>query len=74
LRDRAVAALGPAASGLTALLAEFRPIVLERLPDPLVRRRIMREWAHPRWLSLWIDQGPVVVRQALWQRVEEESK
>ena len=72
-RDQAAAALGPAAIGLTALVAELRPIVLERLPDPLARRRIMREWAHPRWLSLWIDQGPDAVRQALWQRIEEEE-
>jgi hypothetical protein len=34
----------------------------------------MREWAHPRWLSLWIDQGPGAVRQALWQRIEEETR
>jgi siroheme synthase-like protein len=73
LRDRAATALGPAAIGLTALAAELRPIVLERLPDPLARRRIMREWAHPRWLSLWIDQGPDAVRQALWRRIEEEA-
>jgi precorrin-2 dehydrogenase/sirohydrochlorin ferrochelatase len=74
LRDQAAAALGPAAIGLTALVAELRPIVLKRLPDPLARRRIMREWAHPRWLSLWIDQGPGAVRQALWQRIEEEAR
>jgi precorrin-2 dehydrogenase/sirohydrochlorin ferrochelatase len=74
LRDQTAAALGPAAIGLTALVAELRPIVLERLPDPLARHRVMREWAHPRWLSLWIDQGPDAVRQALWQRIEEESK
>ncbi len=73
LRDQAAAALGPAAAGLTALVAELRPIVLERLSNPLARRRVMREWAHPRWLSLWIDQGPDAVRQALWQRIEDEG-
>jgi siroheme synthase-like protein len=73
LRDQAAAALGPAATGLTALVAELRPIVHERLPDPLARRRIMREWADPRWLSLWIDRGEGAVRQALWQRIKEEA-
>jgi siroheme synthase-like protein len=71
IRDQAAEALGPAAIGLTSLLAELRPIVLERLSDPLARQRIMREWADPRWLSLWIDQGPDAVRKALWLHIEE---
>jgi siroheme synthase-like protein len=72
LRDQAAAALGPAAAGLAALLAELRPVVFERFADPEARRRIMSDWAHPRWLRLWTEQGQIAVRQALWQRIQEE--
>ena len=64
LRDRAALALGPAASGLAELLAELRPVVREQLSDPAARRRIFRDWAHPRWLALWQEQGPDAVRRA----------
>jgi precorrin-2 dehydrogenase len=73
LRDRAAQSLGPAAAGLAALLVELRPMVLDRLANPLARRRIFREWADPRWLSLWTEQGPDAVRQALRQRIEDEQ-
>ena len=71
-RDQAAAVLGPAAIGLTALVAELRhrSRAPARPPRPC---RIIREWAHPRWLSLWIDQGPGAVAQALWQRIQEEA-
>jgi hypothetical protein len=32
----------------------------------------MSDWAHPRWLRLWTEQGQIAVRQALWQRIQEE--
>ncbi len=73
LRDRAAQALGPAAAGLAELLAELRPLVFDRLTDPHARRQIFREWADPRWLSLWTEQGPEAVRQALLRRLENET-
>lgn len=72
LRDRAAQALGPAAAGLASLLAELRSLVLDRLTDPLARRRIFQEWADPRWLTLWTEQGPDAVRRELLQRIEKE--
>ena len=74
LRDRAAEALGPAAAGLATVLAELRPVVLARLDDPAARRRILAEWADPRWLALWTEQGPDAVRRALEQRLEEERR
>jgi len=72
LRDRAALALGPTAAGLATLLAELRPLVLDRLADPLARSRIFQEWAETRWLSLWTEQGPEAVRQALMRRIDDE--
>jgi siroheme synthase-like protein len=74
LRDRAARALGPAAAGLAVLLAELRPCVVNRLTDPLARRRIFQDWADPRWLSLWTEQGPDAVRQELERGIEDELK
>jgi siroheme synthase (precorrin-2 oxidase/ferrochelatase) len=74
LRDRAAEALGPAAAGLAALLAELRPLVLASVDDPDARRRILAEWGDPRWLALWAEQGPEAVRRALEQRLEESTK
>jgi siroheme synthase-like protein len=65
LRDRAATALGPAAAGLAALLAELRPLVLARLADPQARRRVLADWADPRWLDLWTEHGPDAVRAEL---------
>ena len=62
LRDRAAAALGPAAAGLAATLAELRPVVLARLADPEARRRVLADWADPRWLDLFAAGGPDAVR------------
>lgn len=70
LRDRAAEALGPAAAGLTALLAELRPQVLAHLADPEARRRVLADWADPRWLELWQTEGPEAVRRALVERIE----
>ncbi len=71
LRDRAVQALGPAAAGLAALLAELRGVVLTRLADPEARRRLLADWAEPRWLELWTNEGPEATRQALGRSLEE---
>jgi siroheme synthase-like protein len=74
LRDRAAQALWPAAAGLVSLLAELRPLVLDRLTDPLTRRRIFQDWADPSWLSLWTEQGPGAVRQELLRRIDNEPQ
>ena len=71
LRDRAAEALGPSAAGLATLLAELRPLVLARVQDPEARRLIFQDWANPRWLQLWAEQGPDAVRQALLERIKE---
>lgn len=65
LRDRAAAALGPAAGGLAALLAELRPEVLARVADPGDRRRALAEAADPRWLDLYLAEGAGAARRAL---------
>ncbi|WP_165230420.1 precorrin-2 dehydrogenase/sirohydrochlorin ferrochelatase family protein [Aquisphaera insulae] len=74
LRDRAVQALGPAAAGLAAVLADLRPLALARISDPDARRRILREWAEPRWLELCREQGPEAVRLALLRELAEASR
>jgi precorrin-2 dehydrogenase/sirohydrochlorin ferrochelatase len=71
LRDRAAEALGPAASGLAALLAELRPEVLARLGAPEARRRLLADWADPRWLDLWHADGPEAVRRALARALDD---
>ncbi|SIO39283.1 precorrin-2 dehydrogenase / sirohydrochlorin ferrochelatase [Singulisphaera sp. GP187] len=74
LRDRAAEALGPAAAGLVALLAELRPEVLARLGDQAEgRRRVLADWADPRWIELWRAEGPEAVRRALGERLEREA-
>jgi precorrin-2 dehydrogenase/sirohydrochlorin ferrochelatase len=73
LRDRAAQALGPAASGLAGLLAELRPEVLARLGDPAARRRLLADWADPRWLDRWQADGPEAVRRALVQALDDVS-
>ena len=74
LRDRAAEALGPAAAGLAALLAEFRPEVRVRLADPEARRRLMADWADPRWLDLWTAEGPDAVRRRLAQALDDAAQ
>lgn len=71
LRDQAAQALGPAAAGLAAVFAELRPVVLDRVADPVARRRLLRDWANPRWISLWTEHGSEAVRQAVLQCIEE---
>ena len=73
LRDRAVQALGPAAAGLTALLAEFRDDVRARLAEPEARRRLLADWAEPRWLELWMNDGPEATRHALARALDEAA-
>lgn len=73
LRDRAARALGPAAAGLAALLAELRPEVLARIDAPATRRRVMTDWADPRWLDLWIAEGPDAVRRALARALDDAA-
>jgi precorrin-2 dehydrogenase/sirohydrochlorin ferrochelatase len=74
LRDRAARALGPAAAGLATLLAELRPEVLARLGHhPEARRRVLADWADPRWIDLWLAEGPEAVRRALGDRLDREE-
>src|SRR5262249_37370247 len=71
LRDRAAAALGPAA-GCVALLADLRRAVLARLPDdPTTRRRILTGWADPHWLDRYASEGPEAVRDALLKELAD---
>jgi siroheme synthase-like protein len=73
LRDRAARALGPAAAGLATMLAELRPEVLSRLHDAEARRRLLADWADPRWLDLWQSRGPEAVRAGLVLGIEREA-
>lgn len=74
LRDRAAKALGPAAAGLAGLAAELRPMVLARLNDPARRRRLLVDWANPRWLDLWTASGPEAVRRGLVRSLDDAMK
>jgi siroheme synthase-like protein len=69
LRDRAAAALGPAA-GLAATLAELRPEVLARVADPEARRRILADWADARWIALFEAGGAEAVRAEVGRLLE----
>jgi len=74
LRDRAAAALGPAAAGLAATLAGLRPVVLARLAaDAEARRRVMADWADPRWLDLFAVGGPEAVRAEALRALDREA-
>ncbi len=74
LRDRAATALGASAAGLAAILAEMRPIVLSRLADdPEARRRLMADWADPRWLDLYARDGPEGVRREIIRVLDREN-
>jgi siroheme synthase-like protein len=73
LRDRAAEALGPAAVGLVALLAELRPLALARLDDPEARRRLLADWADLRWLESWANDGPEAVRRGLLRALDEAT-
>jgi siroheme synthase-like protein len=70
LRDRAAAALGPAAAGLAATLAGLRPLMFARLADPEARRRVLADWADPRWLALFDAGGAEAVRAEVVRRIE----
>lgn len=73
LRDRAAGALGPGAAGLVTTLSELRPEVLARLADPAARRRVLTDWADPRWLDLWAAGGPEAVRRELRRVLDREE-
>lgn len=73
LRDRAAGSLGPEAAGLAATLAELRPSVFARLADPVARRRVLTDWADPRWLELWAAGGPEAVRRELARVLDRVS-
>ncbi len=70
LRDRAAAALGPAAAGLATLLAELRPLAMARVADPSARRKLLADWADPLMLDLWDAEGPEAVRRRLLEMFE----
>jgi siroheme synthase-like protein len=73
LRDRAAEALGPAAAGLAATLAALRPVVLARLDDPEARRRVLADWADPRWLALFEAGGPEAVRAEVGRLLDRQT-
>jgi siroheme synthase-like protein len=68
LRDRAASAIagGPALAGL---LAEVRPIVLERVVDPEIRRGLLADWGSARWLDRLANDGPEAVRAAWMEEI-----
>jgi precorrin-2 dehydrogenase / sirohydrochlorin ferrochelatase len=72
LRDRAAGAIGRM-SGLASALAELRPLVHARLADPMARRRVLADWADPRWLDLWLSGGSDAVRRELDRRLDAEE-
>ena len=69
LRDRAAGVLGNA-GGLATVLAELRPVVLARVADPETRRRVLADWADPRWLERFAVGGPEAIRAELSCRLE----
>ncbi len=74
LCQQAGQALGPAAARLAEVLAELRPMVRQRLAnDPQARRRLLADWADPRWLERCRTDGPDAVRAALRQCLDDAS-
>jgi siroheme synthase-like protein len=73
LRDRAAAALGAAAAGLATTLAELRPEVFARVADPVARRRVLTDWADPRWIERFASGGPAAVRAELARVLESAA-
>lgn len=71
IRDHAANAIRTSAPGLLNLLAELRPQVLAQVTNPELRQQIFTEWADPRWLTLWDQMGPDVVRCELLLRLEQ---
>ena len=65
LRDRAREALGPDTAALVTILSELRPQVLARITDAEARRKLLSDWADPRWLDLWKSGGADAVRAEL---------
>jgi precorrin-2 dehydrogenase/sirohydrochlorin ferrochelatase len=51
------------------VLAAVRPAVLNEVPDPAVRRRLLRGFADPIWLERIRTAGPDVVLAEMLQRV-----
>ena len=72
LRDQAAAALGEAAAGLAATLAELRPLVFARVENPEIRRKILADWGDPRWINVFAEGGAEAVREALSLIIDRE--
>ncbi len=73
LRDRAAAALGPAAADLARLFAELRPEVKRRVADPSSRRSLLTGWGDPHWLDFLTRNGIEATREALRRSLEAFS-
>jgi len=69
LRDRAVRAI-EAGPGIAALLAELRPEVMSRIPDPVARRRLLSDWGDAKWFDIWTSEGRPAVRSAWLEALE----
>jgi siroheme synthase-like protein len=71
LRNRAAEALkgGPALAGL---LAELRPMVIERVADPKARRRLLADWGGGRWLDAIGREGAEAIR-AEWAAILDKA-
>jgi siroheme synthase-like protein len=74
LRDRARDSLGPAAVALASVLAELRPLVFARVPDPAERRALLTRWADPALLKRCQLDGPDSVRAFLLESLERQTR
>jgi precorrin-2 dehydrogenase/sirohydrochlorin ferrochelatase len=53
-----------------ALLAELRPVVLAKVPDPEQRRRLLQRLSHSSWLRRLREHGEQAARAAMWAEVQ----
>ncbi len=72
LRDRASGALA-GASELALLLAEVRPMVLDRIEDTEKRRRLLNDLGDARWLDVLASEGAGAVRLAWLTAIKEAA-
>ena len=71
--SHAAGALGPAYAKLTAVLAELRPEIQARIPNPTVRSRLLKSWSDAAWLHQIEREGPDPVRALLRARLEQAA-
>ena len=72
LRDRAAGAIAGAGM-LAEMLAEVRPMVLERVEHEERRRRLLMDLGDSRWLDVLLTEGAGAVRRAWLAAIEEAA-